>query len=122
MCAPGTVSKDARSTVPRPRWARLYGVSGLGLAVLAVASLGVSEGARSGLAGIVAGALLVGFLLWIRANRVALEQRDSCACAREAVTARVITARRPAPSAPPVPPAVRSRRRPVPVSPRARRG
>lgn len=77
--------------VRSPHWGRLYAVAalaGLGLVLAHVVPL------ASGLAFVLrVGLLVAGFgamASWLRANRVALDQAEWCACASRTVTVRVI--------------------------------
>ena len=89
MCASNQISRGAVTTIPRPRWGRLYGVAFVGLGALTVANVVVPDGARSPLDGLVTVGVFVAFALWIRGNRAALDQQDWCECAADTVTVRV---------------------------------
>src|SRR5712691_3156949 len=89
MCAPNQISRGAGTTIPRPRWARLYAIAFVGVAALAIGNVAVPDGARSPIDALVTGGLFVAFALWIRGNRAALDQQDWCECAAETLTVRV---------------------------------
>jgi hypothetical protein len=95
MCDPRHVSRRAPSTIPRPRWAGLYATAAIGLAALVWVATQTRAASRPTLESVVAGGVLVAFMLWIRANRAALDQQDWCACAAETLTVRVIPSRLP---------------------------
>ena len=95
MCAPNQISRGAGTTIPRPRWARLYAIAFVGVAALAIGNVAVPDGARSPIDALVTGGLFVAFALWIRGNRAALDQQDWCECAADTLTVRVISSRRP---------------------------
>src|SRR5712691_9300795 len=73
--------------IPRPRWGLLYGLVTLMLAALGPAQTVLQFGLA--LSGFGATAL------WVRLNRMALDQQDWCECAAEKISVRVI-ARHPA--------------------------
>ena len=82
--------------IPRPRWALLYGLVTLMLAALAAVEIAISPGAAQ--TALQCGLALSGFgaaALWVRLNRMALDQQDWCECAAEKISVRVI-ARHPA--------------------------
>ena len=88
---------DADPTVatrPRPRWRRLYAIASLAITAFAVSDLSVKAPAlRIALDCAVAVAAWGATLLWIRANRVALDQLEWCDCTAKTVTVRVILSR-----------------------------
>jgi hypothetical protein len=94
MCTSTDVSRPTIAVSPRPRWGVLYGVVFLGLVGLAIGDVASPEIARPTLDGALAGAALVAISLWVRGNRVALDQQDWCACAADTVTVRMVTSRR----------------------------
>jgi len=99
MCAGGP------GRIPRPRWGLLYGLVILSLAGLGVEQVIVSPGALRTVAGAtLALAVFATMALWVRVNRVALDQQEACDCAWEKVTVRVVMSRRPAPAGFPLPP------------------
>jgi hypothetical protein len=83
--------RTERSATPSPVWGRLYGI------VLASGALGfgvdglVRPGAAHDiLEGLVVIAAFSAMLLWVRANRVALDTADTCDCAAEHLQIRVV--------------------------------
>lgn len=85
-------SRKTVATVERPHWSRLYAVLPLAIVTLALVELSVRVPVlrvmfRCGIVCAAFGAMMG----WVRANRVALDQLDWCACAANAVTVRVIS-------------------------------
>lgn len=95
MCDTTTRSRRARS-IPRPRWALLYGLVSLAVAGLAVIEVAAPLGAvGTGLGcGLALGAFAA-MALWVRRNGAALDLQEWCECASARVTVRVIPSRRP---------------------------
>lgn len=90
MCDAGPIS----ATRPRPRWRRLYAIGSLAVAAFALSELSVKALAlRIALEGAVAVAAWGAILIWIGANRVALDQLEWCDCTAKTVTVRVILSR-----------------------------
>ena len=83
--------RTASNATPQPSWGRLYGivlVSGaFGLGVDALTAVGALHHLLEALV-VVAG--FGGMLLWVRANRVALDTADTCDCAAEHLQIRVV--------------------------------
>jgi len=98
MCAPGSVRQRATTPIERPRWTLLYGIAAFGLAALAATEIAAAAPFRPALETAVGAAAVVAVALWVRGNRVALEQQGWCECAADTLTARVIPSRRPEPS------------------------
>jgi len=78
----------------RPRWSRLYTIlllTGVALALveLAAQALPLQAALRCGLVGVTFGAMA----WWVRVNRAALDQLQSCACASRRLTIRIIASR-----------------------------
>ena len=95
MCTSTDVSRPTIAVRPRPRWGVLYAVVFLGLVGLAIGDVASPEIARLPLDGALAGAALMAISLWVRGNRVALDQQDWCECAADTLTVRMIASRRP---------------------------
>lgn len=94
-------SRRTPATTPRPRWGRLYAVLPLALAGFSLAELSVpARVMRVALEFGIAGAAWMAIAWWVRANRVALDQLEWCACAPETVRVRVIASRPQRPSLP----------------------
>lgn len=73
----------------RPRWGTLYAIPLLTTAALVAAARSIPT--LTGLLGwALTGAVFGAMALWVRANRVALDQVEWCACASGAVGVRVI--------------------------------
>jgi hypothetical protein len=95
MCESNRILRRAAATIPRPRWARLYGIAFAGLATLTIANVALPDVAQPPLDGLITVAVFVAFALWVRGNRAALDQQDWCECAADTLTVRVIPSRRP---------------------------
>ncbi len=79
------------ATRPRPRWRRLYAIASLAVTAFALSDLSVKAPAlRIALDCAVAVAAWGATLIWIRANRVALDQLEWCDCTANTMTVRVI--------------------------------
>jgi len=94
MCDVMPRSRRSRA-IPRPRWGLLYGLVTLMLAALAGVETAISPGSAQ--TALQCGLALSGFgamALWVRSNRMALDQQDWCECAAEKISVRVIAARR----------------------------
>jgi len=94
MCDATPRSGRSRA-IPRPRWGLLYGLVTLMLAALAAVEIAISPGPAQTV--LQFGLALSGFgamALWVRLNRMALDQQDWCECAFEKISVRVISARR----------------------------
>lgn len=88
-------------SAPRPRWTRLYVLPPLLVAALVLVERSVSATApRIVLEFALTGGAWWAMAAWVRANRIAIDQADWCACASHAITVRVIQSpvRAPAPA------------------------
>ena len=86
--------RDAAAERVHPHWGRLYAIVPLAASAVALIETTVE-------APMIRSMLPWGFVLavfgamawWVRANRVALEQAESCGCAERAIGVRVIRSR-----------------------------
>jgi hypothetical protein len=102
MC--DAVSGDGQP-LSHPRWLRLYAVTLIQLAALAVVELaGFSAPVRTVLRCILTLGMFVGMGWWVHANRAAMDLEQWCDCASRTITTRVIQSRRLERSSPIPPP------------------
>ncbi len=93
MCE--ATAAQARAAGRAPRWGRLYGVIAMVASALAGLEYLVPAGPwRAGARAAVCAAAFGVMAVWVRRNRVALEQRDWCDCAATGIRVRVIPSRR----------------------------
>lgn len=81
--------------MPQPRWGGLYAVLSFATLAFTLAGSGLvaAPALHAALDAVAAGLGGGGVIWWRRANRVALDLRDWCACAGATVRVRVITSR-----------------------------
>ena len=90
--------RPAPQTRPRPRWRRLYASGAFAVAAFALTELSVrAPSLRIALECGIAFAAWGATVVWIRANRVALDQLEWCDCAAKTITVRVILSRQARP-------------------------
>ena len=105
-----TLRATGGSRVARPHWGLLYMTAIPQLAALgAVEAIQSSQATRVALRCLLALGMFATMLVWLRANRPAIDLQDWCDCAGERMTIRVIESHRPS--------AVPSRPQPAPLAP-----
>ena len=87
-------ARPASAARPRPRWRRLYASGAFAVVAFALTELSVrAPSLRIALECVLAVAAWGATVVWIRANRVALDQLEWCDCAAKTITVRVIVSR-----------------------------
>ena len=77
---------------PQPRWTALYAIVTTSIGLLLLTQAATVLAWRVGVSATVLLASTAASLTWIHANRVALDQREWCECARATIAVRVVQA------------------------------